>query len=108
MARKTPKPCLRCGALTRTGSYCDAHRHETDRSRYAWSQLARRARAVHVMNNGLTCPGLDDIGHEPHKVDQLEDLQADHIVPLAAGGELLDPRNVRIICSTANQQRRHT
>jgi hypothetical protein len=43
-----PRPCLRCGRLIPSGSYCRAHRPGRDRQRgYAWADLRQRVLEVH-------------------------------------------------------------
>lgn len=107
-ARRALRPCLGCSRLIRSGSRCQQCDPRGARSSAAWTQTSRAVRAAHVSAYGLVCPGLEYLGHEEHAVASLSDLTVDHIVPLADGGELLKPENLRVVCREWNSRRRGT
>ncbi|RVW03018.1 hypothetical protein EGT50_09930 [Rhodococcus xishaensis] len=88
-------------------SLCGDHRREHDRHQHAttptkttrdWQERQRRARAVrdHVAQHGNWCPG---VGRPPHAA---ADLTANHVVPIARGG---DPRGpLTVVCRPCNSR----
>jgi 5-methylcytosine-specific restriction endonuclease McrA len=82
------KPCLVCGALSNS-SRCVTHRKTTRRG-YGWTHQ-QRARAA--------------IAADPRCVDcgATQDLTADHIIPIAHGGNPLGP--LQVLCRTCNSRR---
>src|SRR5215211_7088796 len=76
------RPCLACGALTREGSYCSAHRGTGARgSTWRWRKL--RA-AVIARDGGCVVCGATDA------------LEVHHLVPMWQGGaDSLDNLEVR-------------
>ena len=103
MARRTLRPCLICGTLIRTGSYCD----ECDprRSGPEWQTTSRLIRARHVAEHGLVCPGLPGIDHPAHPVASISELSVHHITPIALGGSD-DDANLVVVCGVANSEAR--
>ena len=89
-----PRRCLGCGTKIPAGSRCPrcAHKANTASRGYgaAWQRLARQAIRSH--------PWCVDCG-------ATADLTADHLVPLALGGQRLDPANVAVRCRSCNSRR---
>lgn len=85
-----PKPCLVCGTIS-TGTRCPScartHLRGYDR---AW----RRVRLLVLQRDGWCC----------HWCGRAADT-ADHLVPLAAGGDRLDPANLVAACRSCNSAR---
>ena len=79
-----------CSALEPTGATRSS-------SRTGW-QGRRRLVENYIRANGHICYGLD--GLSPHPAEQLE---VDHLVPLALGGT--DRDGLRILCSKCNRSR---
>lgn len=92
------KPCLVCGQLSRQ-SRCSEHRLPS-RGAWAWTKHSRRLRAEHLRRMGPMCPGF---GRPPHVVHPSQ-LSADHLQPLAAGGELITS-GVTVLCVSCNARR---
>jgi predicted restriction endonuclease len=64
----TPRPCITCGRLIPSGSYCPAHRPQQDRTRgWALRQLRRQVFAVY----GERCArcGAEGVAIEVHHID---------------------------------------
>lgn len=100
------RTCLDCNTLT-TGPRCptckaaqqrtkDARR--PDRRSHAEQQRRRATIAQHVAVYGWVCPG--DERHERHPC---QDLTADHITPVGAGGREDGP--LRVLCRSRNSAR---
>ena len=99
------KLCLDCGALS-TGTRCPEHRRQTarvyDRGKRAArpertpAERARRATTVRdwIRSHGHVCPGWRCDPHESH------DLTADHVVPVAAGGD--EAGELAVLCRVCN------
>jgi 5-methylcytosine-specific restriction endonuclease McrA len=89
-----PRSCLGCGTKIPSGSRCPrcARKAKTASRGYgaAWQRLARQA-----------------IRERPWCVDcgATADLTADHVVPIALGGQRLDPANVAVRCRSCNSRR---
>lgn len=97
------RPCLDCGEPT-TGTRCLECRRPLERAHHNrayddpnWKRLRDAVLWRWRRDHGDWCPGDDR--HEGHAT---ADLTVDHIVPLAAGGELLDMANTRVLCREAN------
>lgn len=103
MARRTRRPCLICGTLIRTGSYCQTH--DPGRSGSEWQTISTIIRRRHVAENGLVCPGLPAIGHADHPVASISELSVHHITPIAFGGTD-DDDNLIVVCIEANSKAR--
>ena len=95
-------PCLKCGKLTKAGSYCRDHARKANPA-YSDREYLKNRKVVldqWVKEMGNVCPGIP--GHvEPH---QCERLTIDHHLPVAHGGghevENLVPR-----CRSCNSKR---
>ena len=72
------KPCLACGALTATGSYCPAHRPASGSKAWAAGSTRawRRARAAALARDGHQCV----------RCGQTAGLEVHHVRSRAAGG----------------------
>lgn len=100
------RSCLTCGtpgAGTRCRKCKAAHQRAKDAKRplrrtHAEQQRRRQAVADHVAVHGWLCPG--DETHASHPCD---DLTADHIMPVAAGGREDGP--LRVLCRSRNSAR---
>jgi len=101
------RPCLEpgCPGWASTGPRCPAHRLLVERrkgARRARTPAERKRRAVAVaawvQANGLWCPGWRDQPGHPSN-----DLTADHVWPVAAGGPEGGPLVVR--CRSCNAAR---
>lgn len=94
MTSRLPVPCLTCGTPTRIGSHCAEHqpiRQRTQRYNHAWRRASQEARRRQ--------PWCSVCG-------ATEDLTADHLVPLAAGGELVpDASLIDVKCRRHNSAR---
>ncbi|TXG90681.1 hypothetical protein DW322_11215 [Rhodococcus rhodnii] len=89
---------------------CLEHRRDENRHRHAttptkstrdWAERQRRATAVnaHRARHGGWCPGYGVPAHHA------TDLTADHIVPVARGG---DPRGpLTVLCRSCNGRKAH-
>jgi 5-methylcytosine-specific restriction enzyme A len=108
----TPRPCLGCGRVIPSGSRCPAcqrpraratQRDKRQRRPYTTAEKRRRAAAVTewVSTHGQWCAGWQ--GREPHAVVWPNVLTADHVVPVAAGGDEGGPLLVR--CRACNSSR---
>jgi 5-methylcytosine-specific restriction endonuclease McrA len=96
------RPCLRCGALTESGSYCAAHQLDYTRrdprrgpSRWAYQRLC-----VEVMRrDGYQCRALVDGKRCPATTG----LQVHHLVALVAGGTNAKA-NLVTTCATCHRR----
>ena len=102
------RPCLDCGALcgaTRCPPCQAVWQQPRDAQRrarrpdYTNAERTRRAQAVaaHRATYGDWCPGW---GVAPHWTP---DLTADHVLPVAAGGDETGP--LRVVCRPCNSRR---
>lgn len=75
----------------RGGRVTPRHRNEARRH---WESISRRIRPVILERDGFTCQwcGQDD------------DLEIDHIIPLARGGTN-DPHNLQVLCRPCNRRK---
>lgn len=97
------RPCLDCGDLA-AGSRCSKCEAERERNRKprptnttrTSSERTRRAAAVraHVHRYGYWCPGWQRPAHAT------PDLTADHITPIAAGGQ--PDGELQVLCRSCN------
>ena len=111
--RRATKRCPTPGCTNQAGrkGYCVercASRKQRARARTSPTNSVRttevrkhRASAIldHLEANGAHCPGW---GVPPHEVAP-EDLTADDVVPIAKGGDPLQP--MRILCRSCNSRR---
>lgn len=91
--------CDRCGELGRHRGNCRAaavSQRRVDLTRGAGAEVV----ALWVQRYGAVCPGY---GRETHRV-RIEDLTADHVVPIAEGGGD-EPANLRVLCRSCNSSR---
>lgn len=95
--------CIDCGTVC-AGTRCRDCRRPLERRHHnvayddpSWRRLSAWLLSKHRREQGSVCPG--DEHHDAHPSD---DLTVDHIIPLAAGGELLDRENTRILCREWN------
>lgn len=102
------RPCLDCGALS-TGSRCPIHQAVRDNERYSrrtrqrpHAERMRRARVVaqHRAEHGDLCPGWK---RPPHPS---ADLTADHVIPVAAGGN--EQGQLAVLCRPCNSSKKAT
>lgn len=89
-----PRRCVRCRELSDAGVRCPCS--PNTRTGYDWGERKRRARAVadHLEAYGAVCPGW---GRDWHEAD---DLTADHVRPVASGGEQTGP--LEVLCRSCN------
>ncbi len=103
----SPRPCLDCGRIC-DGSRCRACQSEQERRRpqrptnltRTTGERKRRAAAVtaHRLRFGDWCPGYGD--RPAHGVRPPNVLTADHVTPVARGG---DPRGpLTVLCRVCN------
>ena len=104
MPTRAPIPCTfpGCPNLATRRGRCDQHRRRPSPSNATrdYGEQQRRAQAVRawVREHGSTCPGWR---REPHPAD---DLVADHVDPIGAGG---DPRGaLAVLCRSCNARKR--
>jgi len=98
------KLCTVCGVVTsRPGSRCTTHARQSNRSRHnalystrEWQHLSARVLRAWRGLHGNWCPGYLRGAHAAR------DLTVDHVVPLAAGGALLDITNCAVLCRSCN------
>ena len=105
--------CLECGDFATRGSRCPAHTRVQLRRRRRttayvyddprWVRLSKRRIAAHVREHGWVCPGLPELGHEPHLTT---DLTLDHRVPVTLGGAPFDEANTQVLCRSVNTAKR--
>ncbi|GLY55203.1 HNH endonuclease [Lentzea sp. NBRC 102530] len=88
----TARRCLSCAAVVDRGRT----QGKRERRPYTHAERQRRAAAVdaHVAEHGPWCPGWSVPAHES------DDLTADHVDPVAAGGAEDGPLGV--LCRTCN------
>lgn len=93
-----------CGKLISTGYKCDECRRKTERDksrrrRRTPKERTRRQTLIqqHVAIYGWVCPGFEC---EPHPS---RDLTADHILPVAQGGQ--EEGEIRVLCRSCNARR---
>lgn len=87
------RPCLKCGALTREGSWCPAHTPPPWRNRSASSRAAKRPGW-----NKLRDACLHRDGNACVVCGATEGLAAHHLVPVAEGGPNV-LSNLQTLCS---------
>lgn len=94
--------CAVCHRTTRGGTRCARHEAGSPRAlraTAAWKRQAKQIVDEWVAHYGWWCPGW---GREPHTVlPGPRTLHADHPVPLAAGGSLLD-QEPAVLCASCN------
>lgn len=90
------RPCLTCGTLIRTGTWCSVHRA---RPGYDHGERIRRVKVVaaHVQAHGWVCPGFQTNPHPSF------DLTADHLVSVSRGGA--ESGSLRVLCRSCNSRR---
>jgi 5-methylcytosine-specific restriction protein A len=94
-----PRRCRHCRQLVAAGVRCPCA--PSTRTGYDNAERRRRAQLVadHLEAYGPVCPGWR---REMHEVDPSQ-LTADHVVPVAAGG---DPRGtLQALCRSCNSSR---
>jgi 5-methylcytosine-specific restriction protein A len=94
-----PRRCQHCWQLVAAGTRCPCSPHT--RTGYDSAERRRRAQTVadHLEAYGSVCPGWH---REMHEVDE-RDLTADHVRPVAAGG---DPRGpLEVLCRSCNSRK---
>lgn len=76
------KPCLRCGQLTPTGSYCQQHKPQQGGSHHIRGSGGKRAtfrrRTLAITGGQCAVQGCQT---------PTDRVQAHHVVPLARGGD---------------------
>lgn len=103
--RKFAMPCLRCGALTKNGSYCRAHTKKSN-PEYADATYRKNRKIVidqWLKDQGPICPGLPGVV-APHALREGEHLTTDHLLPLSRGGTN-DVENLMPRCRSCNSKR---
>ncbi len=98
------KPTTACPTCRRRGCKNPGHRgcKRGPGSEFkTWAQIKRRAAVVENwrLTNGDTCPGYHT---PPH---QTNDLTADHIIPVAAGGP--ETGELGVLCRICNSRKRN-
>lgn len=99
------RPCLGCGGLTRAARCLScAIPRPTLRERrpeYTYAERVRRAEVVRawVEEHGSWCPGYHV---PPHSTP---DLTADHVIPVAAGGD--EHGELTVLCRSCNGRKQH-
>ena len=104
--------CRVCGVpFIGVGLRCSAHRRSAPsraQDQVYADPLYRRVRksilTAWVRDRGYWCPGAPDLAHGPHPST---DLTIDHLTPISQGGHLTDRRNLRVLCRSANDRKRH-
>jgi 5-methylcytosine-specific restriction enzyme A len=105
-----PRPCLGCGVRIPSGSRCTDCARATQRAKRqkrpyvsTATEIRRRAAAVDQWRQqyGDWCPGWEQ--REPHAVVWPNRLTADHVVPVAIGGDEHGALTVR--CKSCNSAR---
>lgn len=80
------RPCLACGKLTEHGSYCRLHRKQQGGTGQRGSTRRwRKLRAQVIERDDWRCTYIDPKTGE--RCPKRDELEADHIVPVAAGGK---------------------
>lgn len=95
-----PRRCVRCRELTAAGVRCPCG--PTTRTGYDHTERRRRAQLIedYLEVYGLHCPGWR---RPAHSVPQSSALTADHVVPVAVGG---DPAGaLQVLCRSCNSSR---
>jgi 5-methylcytosine-specific restriction endonuclease McrA len=82
------RPCLRCGALTASGSYCQ--RHQPIKARKGSTRQWRQTRERILHRDGYTCRRCGALAQH-----------VDHIHPVARGGGDHES-NLRALCAACN------
>lgn len=95
-----PKRCRHCRQLVAAGVRCPCAPHSSTGRDQAERQ--RRASLIddYVEAYGLHCPGWR---RPAHNVGQRAALTADHVVPVAAGGDPHGP--LQVLCRSCNSSR---
>jgi 5-methylcytosine-specific restriction enzyme A len=92
-------PCLGCGKVTTRGSRCGPCQATWDTQH----ERTRGTRTQRGYGNDWLRLSKQAIAHQPwcSQCGTSEDLTADHLVPLAAGGTST-PENVQVLCRRCN------
>ena len=92
-----PRPCLVCGTPAQ-GGRCSLHKRR--RPGYTNAERIRRKAVVdeHRAAVGTWCPGYGVPAHRSN------DLTADHVIPVGAGGAETGP--LRVLCRSCNARKR--
>ncbi len=98
------KPVGACPKCRRRNCANPTHRYRSrgPRSEFkSWPEIQRRAAAVDNwrLTNGDTCPGWHTPPHESN------DLTADHIIPVAAGGP--ETGELGVLCRICNSRKQN-
>lgn len=91
------RPCLSCGELIPTGSYCAAHTPQYARKKNTTARgygFAWQLKAAHYLKTHTQCVWCG----------AAKDLTVDHIVPKAAGGGD-EETNLQTLCRTCNSRK---
>jgi 5-methylcytosine-specific restriction protein A len=79
------RPCIRCGVLVESGSYCPRHqpvrRNRWNVTRGSGGQAAKFRRAV-LQRAGYQCEAIEN----GLRCQAIEGLEAHHLIPLSKGG----------------------
>ncbi len=67
----------------------------------AFARLRRSVIETYLQEHGPLCPG---IGRPAHEVPPGA-LSVDHVVPVAAGGDPVEPSNLRVLCRDCNRRK---
>jgi 5-methylcytosine-specific restriction protein A len=94
-----PRRCRHCRQLVAAGVRCPCS--PNTRTGYGSVEIRRRRQAVldHLEAYGAVCPGWRVQMHEVSPAQ----LTADHIVPIAAGGDPHGP--LQILCRSCNSRK---
>jgi len=87
------RPCLRCGRLSRAGSYCPACTSHT-----GWTPTRNRAAQARFRKAVLARDGYRCV-----ICGETRDLRAAHIVSVSRGGSY-DPSNGRSLCGVHDRE----
>lgn len=105
-----PRPCKTCGrATTNANQYCDAHQADFkppqkryDEYRGSPSKRGYDATWRKFRNWFLALHPLCEICKESKKITPAEEVH--HVIPLAEGGERLNPDNCQALCKVCHSK----